>query len=120
MERDGPTIEPDSHASPLGDADFAGRSWATLRSPTFSIIAGIIAPIACFALQPVLLSDDSSMPPALRWTNEFWLFAYGFVGLEMLVLALWLGMGARLGAWSGLVAGASSRKRSGSCSCCSA
>ena len=137
MESDRPGEERDVLASPLRDTDFVARSatlirphdetassmWGTLRSPTFSIVAGITLPIACFAHEPVLLSDDASMPPVLRWINDFWLLAYGIIGLEMLVLAVRLAIGTRLGAWNGLVAGVlfagapSSRERWGS-SCC--
>jgi hypothetical protein len=76
-----------------------------LRSPTFSIVAGIIAPIACFALQPSPWSDEPSMLPPLEFVNNFWLFSYSIIGLEMLVLALRLAFGARLGVWNAPIAG---------------
>jgi hypothetical protein len=76
-----------------------------LRSPTFAIIAGIIAPMVCLALQPVLLSGETFLLPGLRFINVFWLFGYGVIGLEMMALALRLAFGTRLGAWNGPVAG---------------
>ncbi len=78
--------------------------WGMLHSSTFSILAGIIGPIVCFALQPLLLRGDDLVPP-LRFINVFWLFGYGVIGLEMLVLALSLAVGTRLGAWNGLISG---------------
>ena len=100
-ERERPAAGPDVLAGSLGDADFAARSATPvdrhdvtapgargmLHSPTFSILAGIIAPIACFALQPLLLSGEPRTLPGLRFINVFWLFGYGIIGLEMLVLA---------------------------------
>jgi hypothetical protein len=79
--------------------------WSGLRSPAFSIVAGIIAPLLCFALQPLLLSDSLRRELGLRFINVFWLFTYCVAGLEMLVLALWLAFGTRLGAWNGPIAG---------------
>jgi hypothetical protein len=119
METERPATEPDILASPLGGTDFAPRSATSaksqhvtpngvlvmLRSPTFSILAGIVAPIVCFAVQPLVFSGDPLTLPGLQFVNVFWLFGYGIVGLEMLVLALWLTFGSRLGAWNGPVAG---------------
>ena len=61
----------------------------------------------------------------LRFINVYWLFAYGVIGVEMVVLTLRLAFGARLGAWNGpiagvLFAGRSSREGWGSFSCRSA
>jgi hypothetical protein len=79
---------------------------AMLRSPTFSMLAGIFAPIACFAFQALLpFGTTTDELPGLNFINVFWLFGYGVIGLEMLVLALWLAMGNRLGAWNGVFAG---------------
>jgi hypothetical protein len=76
------------------------------RSPTLSILGGIVAPIACFALQPLLfLPGAPPVVPPLEFINVFWLFGYGVIGLEMLALAVWLAIGNRLGAWNGLFAG---------------
>jgi hypothetical protein len=79
---------------------------AMLRSPAFSILAGIVAPIGCLALQLLLLSGEAPIElPGLEFINVYWLFGYGAIGLEMLALALWLTIGKRLGTWNGLFAG---------------
>lgn len=79
--------------------------WRTVDSPTLAISAGIIAPIICFSLQPILLPRDVDTVPGLRFINTFWLFGYGITGLEMLILSLRLAFRSRLGAWNGPVAG---------------
>jgi hypothetical protein len=75
------------------------------RSTAFSIAFGIIAPIVCFALKPVLLPGDVFELPGLRFINIFWIFGYGVIGLGIASLAIWLWRGPRLGAWCGIVAG---------------
>ncbi len=93
-------------ANPEGLRDVAGRErrgW--LRSAWFSVLAGIVAPIACFALQPALLHGMQSMLPGLRFIDTFWLFSYGVMGQEMLALALWLAFRDRPGAWSAWLSG---------------
>lgn len=119
MSRERSATEPSSLAAAGGDIDRAPPSSAPadrhvataagvrgiLRSPTFSIFAGIVAPIVCFAIQRVLLADDIFWLPGLRFINIFWLFGYGLIGLEMLALALRLAFGTRLGGWNGPVSG---------------
>ena len=119
MESEKPATDPNVVASPLGDATVAAppKTWVgrlpapeprvqrKLSSPKFSIATGILAPIACFVLEPIVLSDALDMPPPLRMINELWLLGYGIIGLEMLVLALRLAYGARLGAANGPIAG---------------
>jgi hypothetical protein len=76
------------------------------RSPTTAIYAGIVAPIVCFALQRPILSGSLLKTPGLGLISTYWLFSFVFIGLEMLVLALWLALGTALGAGTGPVAGA--------------
>ncbi len=70
----------------------------------FSIGMGILAPVACLALQPVLLGESMAIP-GLQFLNASWVFSYTVIGLEIATLAIWLGLGASLGRWSGIVAG---------------
>ncbi len=83
----------------------AFRVAGLLRSPTFSVLAGIIAPTVCFALERMLFSDIPDTLPGSQFIDFFPLFGYGIIGLEMLVLAVWLKFGDRLGTWNALVAG---------------
>jgi hypothetical protein len=118
MEREKSVMEPGSLASEGKSAGSAPRldipaepraaareadGW--LRSGAFAISAGIVAPVVCLALQQVLPSGEEFQMPGLRFINVSWIFGYGFIGLEMVVLALRLVFGDRLGAWNGPVAG---------------
>jgi hypothetical protein len=120
MESVRPANEPDVPAGPLGHTGLATQSAPSidrpeltapgarrlLHSPIFSILAGIIAPIACFALQPLVFSGEPLTLPGLQFINNFWVFGYGVIGMEMLILTLRLAFGTRLGSWNGPVAGA--------------
>jgi hypothetical protein len=66
-------------------------------STAFSVTFGIIAPIVCFALKPVLLPGDDFELPGLRFISIFWIFGYGIIGLGIATLALWLWRGSQLG-----------------------
>jgi len=82
-------------------------SWLSRASDStaFSVAFGIIAPIVCFALKPVLLPGDAFELPGLRFISIFWIFGYGVIGLGIATLTLWLWCGPRLGAWCGIVSG---------------
>ncbi len=84
-----------------------GSAWLrrTFDSTASSIVLGIVAPIACFALKPVLLPGDRFELPGLGFISAFWIFGYGVIGLGMATLSLWLWRGTRLGAWCGVVSG---------------
>ena len=99
---------------PQIDPEFANRhhpkepgSWLrrAFDSTASSIILGILAPIACFALKPVLLPGDRFELPGLGFISAFWIFGYGVIGLGIATLSLWLWRGTRLGAWCGVVSG---------------
>jgi len=80
------------------------------RFPVGSIFWGVLAPIGCLALQPWLsslqLGDDFGYSfLACGYFNEYWVFGYGFLGLEMLALLVRLALGRRLGVWNGVLAG---------------
>lgn len=73
--------------------------------PVFSLVMGIIAPVLCIALQPVLLSGMVDELPGLRFLNAFPFLNYGVVALNVLAMATWLGLGCRVGKWGGVVSG---------------
>ncbi len=118
MDNETPVANPRIPASPVEDSYFtapaairnesAGAFWLGLRefvlSPVYAVGAGIFAPYVCLALQPVLLPGDLTLP-GLQFINVFWIFGYGIIGLEMLVLAVWLALKDRLGAWNAPIAG---------------
>ena len=66
---------------------------------------GVIAPILCIALQPVLPSGLVEEVPGLRFLNAFPFLNYGVVALNTVAMATWLGLGCRVGKWGGVVAG---------------
>jgi hypothetical protein len=83
-------------------------SWLSraFDSTAFSVAFGIIGPILCFALKPVLLGDDLELEiPGLRFMSIYWIFGYGVVGLGIATLSLWLWRGSQLGSWCGIVSG---------------
>lgn len=74
-------------------------------STIFSVLMGILAPILCLALQPFLLPGDLFLLPGLQFINTYWIFSYGFIGLEILALSLWLSIGERPRIWYGALSG---------------
>jgi hypothetical protein len=74
-------------------------------SRALSLAFGIIAPIVCFALKPILLPGDAVELPGLGFISVFWIFSYGVIGLGIASLALWLWRGPRLGNWCGVISG---------------
>jgi hypothetical protein len=77
----------------------------SLGSTIFSVLMGIVAPIVCLALQPVLLPGDRFLLPGLGFINAYRLFGYGVIGLEILALSVWIAFGDRLGVWCGPLSG---------------
>jgi hypothetical protein len=65
---------------------------------------GLALPVACFALEFVLLPALGWLP-GLVFFHRYRLFGYGVVAFELATLAVWLGLGPRLGRWSAMVAG---------------
>ena len=89
-----------------GDLPEGGRSiFAKLsRWRHYDVAFGVVLPVACFALEFVLLPVLGWLP-GLIFFHRFRVFGYGVVTLEILVLACWLGFGGRLGRWNAGVAG---------------
>ena len=86
---------------------FALAAWLqrVCESTAFSVAFGVVAPIVCFTMKPVLLPGDGSEIPGLGFISTFWIFSYGVVGLGIASLTLWLCCGPRLGSWCGIVSG---------------
>jgi len=80
------------------------RLRSLLDSAVFALLAGVIAPIGCFYLKPVLLGDFMELP-GLHFLSVFWVFGYGFMGLEMAALLVWLDWGDRTGSTSAFLSG---------------
>jgi hypothetical protein len=70
----------------------------------YDVAFGLALPVACFALEFVLLPALGWLP-GLVFFHRYRLFSYGVVAFELATLAAWLGLGPRLGRWSALVAG---------------
>lgn len=70
----------------------------------YTVTFGLVMPVACFALEFVLLPALGWLP-GLVFFHRFRLFGYGVVALELITLALWLAIGPRLGRASAAVAG---------------
>ena len=66
---------------------------------------GVIAPVLCITLQPVLPLGVVDEMPGLRFLNAFPFLNYGVVALNTVAMATWLGLGCRVGKWGGVVAG---------------
>lgn len=84
----------------------AGRSDRSRGRPTpawvvFDLLVGIVLPLLCLGLDPLVFRDGFSraMFGGIR------LAAYGFFGIEMVSLVLWLTFGERLGRFAELFAG---------------
>jgi hypothetical protein len=105
-------LDPHRNVQPLGIGGGRTRSssddlspigsWGDRDSVQFSMNFGIIVPIVCLVLDPFVFKLGDEHGPMF---GEYRLFAYSFVGLEIIALATWLVAGERLGSYSGIVAG---------------
>ena len=68
----------------------------------YDVAFGLVLPVACFALEFVLLPALGWLP-GLVFFHRYRLFGYGVVALELIALAAWLRLGPRLGRWSAMV-----------------
>lgn len=70
----------------------------------FDVSVGIILPVVCLALDPLVFRDGGwGFGPLL---GAFKLLAYAFIALEIAALAAWLALGGRAGVWCGALGGA--------------
>src|SRR5918993_1034882 len=70
----------------------------------YDVTFGLALPVACFALESVLLPALGWLP-GLVFFHRYRLFGYGVVAFELATLAAWLRLGPRLGRWNAMVAG---------------
>jgi hypothetical protein len=94
--------EAGSKVSPRGGDGTAPSPMS--RGRGYDVAFGLVLPVACFALEFVLLPALGWLP-GLVFFHRYRLFGYGVVALELAALATWLGLGSRLGRWSAMVAG---------------
>ncbi len=66
-----------------------------VRWKYYSVAFGLVMPVVCFALEFVLLPALGWLP-GLVFFHRYRLFGYGVVALELIALAIWLGLGHRL------------------------
>src|SRR4051812_31384227 len=76
------------------------RDWPVIsqlvRWRYYDVAFGLALPVACFALEFVLLPALGWLP-GLVFFHRFRLFGYGVVAFELATLTAWLGLGPRLG-----------------------
>jgi hypothetical protein len=78
------------------------RGEATLAQVIFDITIGMVLPILCLMFDPLVFRSGISGRPL---AGRFQLFAYGFIAIEIIALAVWLCVGSRAGEWRGVLAG---------------
>ncbi len=96
---------PSDFQKPPSDAEANVDMTRTAFFVAFSVIMGILGPIFCLAVQEVVIPGLQFELPGLRFMGLFVLFSYGVIGLEIVVLALWLVLADRLGTWCGFLSG---------------
>jgi hypothetical protein len=74
----------------------------TLAQVVFDITIGIVLPILCLVFDPLVFRSGILGAPM---AGQFQLFAYAFIAIEIIALAVWLCVGARAGEWCGVLAG---------------
>jgi hypothetical protein len=107
------------HSGPpkLSDALYANRRtgfWrrqfraeVTRAQTTFDIAFGILIPIGCFALDPIVFRGASFFRPDARdgFLGQWQVFAYCFSAIQICTLAVWLIWRDRLGRYSRVITG---------------
>jgi hypothetical protein len=78
------------------------RGETTRAQVIFDISIGIVLPILCLMFDPLVFRKGLSGAPM---AGQFQFFAYSFIAIEIIALAVWLGLGARAGEWCGVLAG---------------
>jgi hypothetical protein len=78
------------------------RVEATLAQIIFDITIGIVLPVLCLVFDPLVFRYGVLGPPL---AGQFQFFAYGFIALEIITLAVWLAVGRRAGEWCGVIGG---------------
>jgi hypothetical protein len=78
------------------------RDEATLAQVIFDITIGIVLPILCLVFDPLVFRNGLYGAPL---AGQIQLFAYAFIAIQIIALAVWLGVGSRAGEWCGVLAG---------------
>ena len=95
-------VVPDSIRKKTG---FWKRQFApvvTRPQVTFDIIFGVIGPILCFVLDPLVFRNGFAGPPLFP---DYQTFVYLFSGLQVTLLCLWLLTGPGLYVWNQMIGG---------------
>ncbi|HEY0099979.1 MAG TPA: hypothetical protein VGB76_13605 [Pyrinomonadaceae bacterium] len=78
------------------------RGEPTLAQVIFDITIGMVLPVLCLVFDPLVFRGGILGRP-LAGSLQF--VAYGFVAIEIVALAVWLGVGSRAGEWRGVLGG---------------
>lgn len=78
------------------------RNEATHEQIKFDIATGIVLPVLCLLFDPFVFRAGILGQPL---AGQFQLFAYGFIAIEIIALAVWLALGSRAGEWCGVIGG---------------
>jgi len=85
--------------------DFVRRQFqleTTRARISFDVAIGIVLPILCLVFDPIVFRYGMLGPPL---AGGLQLFAYGVIAIEIIGLAVWLGLGERVGEWCGVLGG---------------
>jgi hypothetical protein len=96
-------IERDSVPKRPSSGGFWRRQFAqevTRRQVIFDVVFGIVAPILCFAFDPIVFREGFGRPPLFP---EYQNYVYLFSGLQITILSLWLLSSAGFQFWNQLV-----------------
>lgn len=74
----------------------------TRAQTTFDITVGMVLPVLCLVFDPFVFRNSFFGPPL---AGRFQLFAYGFIAVQIIALAVWLAIGSRAGEWCGVLGG---------------
>jgi hypothetical protein len=79
----------------------------TKAQTTFDIAFGILIPVGCFALDPIVFRGASFFRPDARdgFLGQWQVFAYCFSAIQICTLAVWLIWRDRLGRYSRVITG---------------
>jgi hypothetical protein len=78
------------------------RDEATPEQIKFDSAAGIVLPVVCLLFDPLVFRGGISGQPL---AGHIQLFAYCFIAVEIIALAVWLSIGSRAREWCGVLGG---------------
>lgn len=74
----------------------------TLWQLIFDVTNGMILPILCLVIDPIVFRGGFGRAPVL---GGYRFLAYGVIGIEIAALVVWLAWGKRAGEWCGVLSG---------------